>query len=408
MAPRIKWTDIAESFPPLYWFRRPGGISSVKRHFCRRCTVALWGYEDYPPDGPLDGTYHWDLPHNDIVWVNPSSWGGPLSCFECKKQVITRLKYVVGEFLPHWQSSPFVSISKLAGLFVDGMRATITVQGYPELMHTVYSADEALGCLPPDYEVTGVKIQYDNMNVSGNKQSVDGSRFVRGTLNNLKANLHSFDQTIAKLEKQFAQQYTRRTEAQAQIEGMELKLLTSSLLYTKDRLAEFFAGITDVRRWQVKGIDNLEVELWPVKVYREGKDPLSLVCGPHHLTIMPSDGAFGLNAVGPHPHWSGIGVCYGVYKELALRLLGEGNLLNYLQLVLDLRRGWNEDDLWTPVKSVIDKSWDNFKRRPADFEYVVDGLSGKLLPFYIVKEKEVTVGTDIAVPDAVAVEAELE
>ncbi len=151
-------------------------------------------------------------------------------------------------------------------------------------------------------------------------------------------------------------------------------------MHSRQRLAEFLGTIPAIRDWVLTN-GKLTLNLWPIKLHNAGTG-LSVVTTPHTWVVAPSsrDG-FTLEVSGAHPHWSGRRYCAGDHASQMQGLLARGQIMQAIRFLLELRRGWNEEDRWATPQHVTESSFMAFNRTPAEYEYIQDGMSGEVVPF---------------------------
>ena len=148
----------------------------------------------------------------------------------------------------------------------------------------------------------------------------------------------------------------------------------------RSRLAAFLDTLGAVRSWELnQGL--LTLNLWPVKLYNDATG-VTVMTTPHTWTVeaSPREG-FSIAVSGAHPHWRGRRYCPGNYAEQLQELLSRGNIFQALRMLLELRRGWSEQDQYVDTQSVCTAAFTQFSRNADGFQFYEDGRSGEILPF---------------------------
>lgn len=395
-AKKVKWIDVWDTCPPVYYW-------NDELH-CRLCLVTHQGMvmagmvisgartpdEEYDPDTPIDTAA--------LEYARPSSWSLPVNCASCGMTMVTRFGYVDDRLLwegPSPIAHPLQTLANLIRLFIAGKQAILVLNGKPGVY--VNNLEELLGHLPRGFIIDTVAMASRRIDIKGHKDSVDGGRFMATRLTAMQQEAHQHEINIADNIQQAETGRIALFDVQDRMQVYQRRIGQADLLYTKERLEEFFHYIPEVRRWSIptNKEDTIEMHLWPVRLYRDtSNDPAIIVCGPHTATLLAvaGSGAFQMRVKGPHPHWTE-GVCHGVANDLAVKLLRDGELLQYIRLFLDLRRGWNEKDQWAPVQRVVASTLTNYSAKPFDFEWVQDGKTGALERF-IAKKGGIESGTE--------------
>jgi len=227
----------------------------------------------------------------------------------------------------------------------------------------------------PSYKIVDHSAQFDESHFDGLDGTMGQRR--RATMLERTIELHGQD-----IENFLGQAASMRASVAASKIDLERTKAAPGEQISRSRLETFLNPLMAIRRWELDARQYLRLDLWPVKLY-SSKHNVSILTTPHSWLISPSakDGFSFEVSSGLHPHYSERRYCAGNHANQLYELLARGNLLQAIRLMLELRRGWDEDDPWISIQAFTEKVLVAFDKSAEGYQFYEDGLTGEILPF---------------------------